>query len=428
MGGMSLAELVRDLDTPTYVYDVDAMVAEAQALQAAFDGAPHLAAYAMKANSAGGIVRALAQAGCGADIVSGAELLLALSCGIAPERIVYSGVAKTDREIDQAIVAGGSGIGAIQIESVEEVGRVAARARAAGRVARVSLRVNPSVDLTGATHTHIATGHDKAKFGVPRADILRGVELAEAAPELCLVGMATHAGSQFMSAAPYVESARVLFGIVRGLRGEGRLRSLTFVNTGGGFGIDYDAAPPAFEGAARATERKPAVRPADFVHAAQIEQRASGLSDLALYVEPGRSLVAPFGVLVARVIQAKVATGARWLMIDAGMNDLLRPALYQARHRIVPLDRAVDPADSVGWRVVGPVCESSDDFGEHFFPNDPPSQVAILDAGAYGYTLASLYNGRQLPVEAFVRAGRLASRTTRASVESWVNARSVAGS
>jgi diaminopimelate decarboxylase len=428
-GEVSLSEVVREMGTPSYVYDVDAMAAQARTLRAAFGGAAHLVAYALKANSAGAVVRALGEAGCGVDVVSGAELLLALACGIEPRRIVYSGVAKTDGEIDRAIGSGPGGIGAVQVESVEEIARVAARARALGRPARVSLRVNPSVDLTGATHRHIATGHDEAKFGVPRDDIGRAIALVGACPELLLVGMATHAGSQFMSAAPYVDSARVLFGIVRALRGEGRARALEFVDTGGGFGVDYAAPAPSNDAPEIAASGDPGrgISPGDFVLAAQREQRAFGLGDLTLYVEPGRSLVAPFGVLVARVIQVKVAAAARWLMIDAGMNDLLRPALYQARHRIVPLDRSVDEAAALPWRVVGPVCESSDDFGEHPLPSEPPNAVAILDAGAYGYTMASVYNGRQLPVEVFVRAGCVASRTERKSPEVWASERAKAG-
>ncbi|HSY21465.1 MAG TPA: diaminopimelate decarboxylase [Polyangiaceae bacterium] len=428
IGGLSLSELVREMNTPAYVYDVDAMTAEALALESSFDGAPHLVAYAMKANSAGGVVRALTGAGCGVDIVSGAELRLARSCDVPPERIVFSGVAKDEAEIDLAIGTGPQGIGAIQIESVEEVARVAARARALGRTARVSLRVNPSVDLTGATHKNIATGHDAAKFGVPREDAVRAVALVEQSPELRLVGMAAHAGSQFMSTSPYLESARVLFGLVRGLREEGRARSLAYVNSGGGFGVDYAAAVPAPEGTGgRAAAERPArPLPADFVRAVQAEQRAAGLGELALYVEPGRSLVAPHGVLLARVIQAKIAAHRRWLMIDAGMNDLLRPALYQALHRIVPIQTTLAEA-TASWRVVGPVCESSDDFGDHELPLDPPREVAILDAGAYGYVMASVYNGRQLPVEVFVRGGRVASHTARASTDAWVAERARAG-
>jgi diaminopimelate decarboxylase len=413
LGGVPLRSVVAAAGTPTYVYDLDGMAERARALHAAFEGAPHLVAYAVKANTAGPVVRTLAAEGCGADVVSGAELRVALACGVSPDRIVYSGVAKQDDELDRAVSCGDRGIGAIQIESIEEITRIEARARAAGRRARVSLRVNPSVDLSEATHAHIATGHDEAKFGVPREDAARAVELAQGSPHLDLVGMGVHAGSQFTDLSPYLGSARVLFEIVRGLRDAGKLPSLAYVDTGGGFGIDYG------DGLG--------VWPADFVRAVRIEQRTSRLDDLALTVEPGRALVASSGVLLARVIQTKVASIARWLMIDAGMNDLIRPALYQARHRIVPLDRDALEGEALAWRVVGPVCESSDDFGEHVLPRDPPGAVAILDAGAYGYTMASEYNGRQLPVEVFLRGARIVGQTERGSVEAWVEARARAG-
>jgi diaminopimelate decarboxylase len=411
LGGVALAEVVRAAGTPTYAYDLDAIAAEARGLQAAFDDAPHLVAYAVKANSAGPVLRAIASEGCGADVVSGAEMLVALACGIRPDRIVYNGVAKTDDEIDRAV---GAEIAAVQVESLEEIARVEARARAIARRARVGVRINPGVDLEGVTHVHIATGHDRAKFGVPRDQVPGAVERIEASPHLRLVGMTSHVGSHFSETAPYLEAARVLFGIVRGLRAAGRAGSLEYVNTGGGFGIPYadDVVVPP---------------PAEFVRSARREQNAHGLADLALYVEPGRCLVAAHGVLLARVIQTKVGSTARWLMIDAGMNDLIRPALYQALHRIVPLDRPVDRASAVPWQVVGPVCESSDDFGEHLLPREAPGAVAVLDAGAYGYTMASRYNGRQLPVETFLRGGRVAARTERLPPEQWAEERATAG-
>jgi diaminopimelate decarboxylase len=421
--GASLSEVVRATGTPTYVYDLDGMAAGARELTEAFEGQPHLIAYALKANTAGAVVRTFAAEGCGADVVSGAELLVALACGVVPDRIVYSGVAKTDSEIDRAICTGPRGIRAVLVESIEEISRVEARARAARRKARVGVRINPSVDLAESTHAHIATGHDRAKFGVPRGDVSRAVDLVERSPHLELVGMTAHVGSHFLSTAPYVESASVLFGLVRSLRDAGRAGSLEFVDTGGGFGVDYLGDDP-LGGASRGA----LPRPAEFITSALAAQRAHRLDDLALYVEPGRSLVAPHGVLVARVIQVKIAETGRFIMIDAGMNDLLRPALYQARHRVVPLEGEPDPATAVPWRVVGPVCESSDDFGEHLLSPDAPECVAILDAGAYGFTMASAYNGRQLPVEAFLRQGRVVARTERASIEAWAEARARAGS
>ena len=424
MGGVDLAALARDpaIGTPTYVYDLDAIAAEARALAAAFGGAPHLVAYAVKANSAGPILKTLLAEGCGADVVSGAELALALACGVPAEKIVYSGVAKLDDELDRAIACGARGVGAIQLESIEEIVRVERRAQAQGRVARVSARMNPSVEEID-THAHIATGHDDAKFGIPLDDAGAALAAIKAAPHVELVGFSSHVGSQFTSTASYVAAARALFGVVRDARAE-HGRSLTFVDTGGGFGIDYGAGC--------------AVHPADFVRAARAEQSAYGLGDLALYVEPGRSLVAAHGVLLARVVQdkralthhrpgvdhaaAKPRTCRQWLMIDAGMNDLLRPALYQARHRIVPLEqRRGEPV--AAWRVVGPVCESSDDFGEHELPSDPPRDVAILDAGAYGFTMASRYNGRALPAEVFLRGGKVAQQSPRAASDEWVRER-----
>jgi diaminopimelate decarboxylase len=421
---IDLTELVQRFGTPSYVYDLDAIAREARTLRSAFDGLSHLVAYAVKANAAGRVVRTLAGEGCGADVVSGAELLVALACGIGPERIVFSGVAKTDEELDRAIACGARGIVAVQIESPEEITRVEARARATGRKARVSIRVNPEIDLKDATHANIATGHAAAKFGVPSADVPRAAAMVVASQYLELVGLATHVGSQLTSTLPYVQSARVLFGMARELRAAGRGRSLSFLDTGGGFGIDYGDRLPQREAGGSA---QPSPTPADFVRAVRAEQRASGVDDLALYIEPGRSLVAAHGVLLARVVQTKVTNDIRWLMIDAGMNDLLRPALYQALHRIVPLEQAIDDRTAMPWRVVGPVCESTDDFGRHLLPREPPRAVAVLDTGAYGYAMASQYNGRQLPVEVFVADGRVVGHTRRPSVEAWAQERAAAG-
>lgn len=408
LGGVALADLARDarFGTPAYVYDLDAITNEAKELDAAFESAPHLVAYAVKANSAGPIVKALAAAGCGADVVSGAELILAQRCGVAPERIVFSGVAKTDDELDLAVTAGASGIAAVQVESVEEIARIAARARAHGRVANVSLRINPGVDADELdTHSYIATGHDDAKFGVPLASMPAALDLLAQTKEVRLSGIGAHVGSQFTTTDAYLASARALFGFAK----EVRTRfPLSYLDTGGGFGIDYGQGCAA--------------RPADFIRATRRLQAEHGLSDLALYSEPGRSLVGAHGVLVARVIQRKVAEPRRWTMIDAGMNDLMRPALYQAHHRIVPL--ALDTAAPVRpYRVVGPVCESSDDFGLHDLPDGDIGFVAILDAGAYGYSMASRYNGRALPSEVFLQGGRVAFASARAPREEWVDDR-----
>ena len=332
------------------------------------------------------------------------------------DHILFSGVAKLDRELDAAVAAGPRGIGAIQIESVEEIVRVAARAHSASRRAAVSLRVNPAASLEElATHPHISTGHDDAKFGIPLSDVADALALVAGSSDLTLVGMSTHVGSQFTSTDAYVEAARTLFGIVAGMRST-HGRDLRFVDSGGGFGVDYG------DGCA--------ATPAEFIEQTLALQRSFGLEDLALYVEPGRALVAAHGVLLATVIQHKVTpygsvanARQRWLMIDAGMNDFLRPALYQARHRIEVLEAVPADGDRVPWRIVGPVCESADDFGEHFLALDPPRAVAILDTGAYGYTMASRYNGRPLAAEAFVQDGRVVASRGRDLEPVWVRDR-----
>jgi len=408
LGGVRLSDIVADgrIGTPAYVYDIDAIAKEARDLEASFEREPHLVAYAIKANSASLIVRALAEEGCGADVVSGGELELALRSGIAADKIVYSGVAKQDDEIDRAILAGREGICAINVESVEEIARVGARAKECGRTARIAIRLNPGVDAeTIDTHAHITTGHDEAKFGVARARIADALDLVAQTPTVRLVGMTSHVGSQITNVNAYLSSARALFEVAREVKAR---FALSYVDTGGGFGIDYG------DGCS--------VSPADFIRATRALKAEHGLSNLALYCEPGRGLVGAHGVLVARVTQRKVGDREhRWIILNAGMNDLIRPALYQARHRIVPLTAPPGPLGA--FRVVGPVCESSDDFGVHDLPEDHFDAVAILDAGAYGFSMASTYNGRALPAEVFVRGGRIEAIAPRHEIDAWVHAR-----
>jgi diaminopimelate decarboxylase len=393
------------LRTPAYVYDLDAIAAGARALLAAFGPAPHLVAYAVKACSAGPVVRALAEAGCGAEVVSGGELAVALACGVPPDRILFSGVAKKAAEIDQAITAGGRGILALQVESVEEIARVDARARALGTRARVSLRINPGVEAD--THAHVATGHDEAKFGIDREDLPDAWAALAQAPLVDLVGLSCHVGSQLTRTEEYLAAARVLLAIAE--RREATGGSLGFLDFGGGFGVDYGG------GCAAAPE--------DFARAAVRLLGGGRFAGRRLVVEPGRSLVAAHGVLCAGVILAKRSrAGRRWLMIDAGMNDLVRPALYGALHRVEPMDPAV-AGETLPWRVVGPVCESADDFGEHRFGVDPPARVVVRDAGAYGFTMASEYNGRALPTEVFVRGGKVVAVRQPRGVAAWVEER-----
>lgn len=400
---------VEGVGTPTYVYDLDGMAAEARAIEAAFEGAPHLVAYAVKANSAGPVIRALAAEGCGADVVSGAELILANKCGIPAKRIIYSGVAKTDDELDIALSLEEKGIRAINVESVEEIQRTALRAKALRKTARITLRINPGVDEDVIdTHKHITTGHDDAKFGIPLSTLNAALEaLTTSSDYVRLVGVAAHAGSQLTAIESYLASARKVFEIAKLLRANPAGRQLELVDTGGGFGIDYGKGCP--------------VVPADFVREVAAAKKDAGLDDLAFVCEPGRALVGANGVIISRVIQHKVAPDRRWLMIDAGMNDLMRPALYQSFHRIVPVKQT--PGKEVQMRVVGPVCESSDDFGWHPMPDSDFAEVAILDAGAYGFSMASRYNGRAVPAEMFLKGGKVSEIKPRKSNTDWINDR-----
>jgi diaminopimelate decarboxylase len=406
LGGVRLDALLDSPrhTTPAYVYDLDAMEASARALSAGFGDARHIIAYAVKANTAGPILRALQSAGCGAEVVSGGELAAALGVGFDPDTILYSGVAKLDHEIDHALGVGAQGILSIQVESVEEIARVAARARALGRRGRISLRVNPGVEAD--THAAVATGHDEAKFGIAVEDLGAAWDALAHAPELTLQGVSCHIGSQLTTIAQYVAAADVLLGVAAAR--EASSGPLAFIDFGGGFGIDYGAGCPA--------------APADFAAAAAARVAASPLRGRTITVEPGRALVAAHGVLCADVVMAKRTATRRWLMIDAGMNDLLRPALYGARHRIEPMD-APPPRYGLSYRVVGPVCESTDDFGEHPFAEPLPRRVVIRDAGAYGYTMASEYNGRPLPMEIFVSDGCVVSVSAPRNIDAWVRDR-----
>ncbi len=406
--GADLPEITSSRATPFYAHDLDGMRQAGSELVASFAGAAHLVAYAVKANSSATVLRTLLGAGTGADVVSGPELDLALRCGAQPDRIVFSGVAKTDDEIDRAIAAG---IASIHVESIEEIARVASRARVLARRASVSVRVNPALAKEAiATHSHVATGHDEAKFGVLADDMRYAIAaLAREGDAIDPVGVSAHVGSQLTEVGPYLESAAALIAIAQEFRKE-FASTMRLVDTGGGMGIDYGAGC--------------GVVPGDFVRAVRPLLERAGLGDLRHVIEPGRCLVAPYVVLVSRVVQTKASPSRpelRWLLVDAGMNDLLRPALYQANHRVAVI--AGGSGEARPWRVVGPVCESSDDFGLHELPEGAPAIVCFRDAGAYGFTMASAYNGRALPGEVFLSGGRVVHEVPRAPAERWVEDR-----
>lgn len=397
LGGQRIQKILEEagVETPAYIYDLEGIRERLKKLDAAFGDTPHLIAYALKANNAGTILRQVAELGAGVDAVSGGELLLARRAGVPAERIVLSGVAKRNDELDLSL---SEGIFSIQAESPGEVGRIIERARLAGKKARVSLRINPGVEID--SHAHISTGHDRAKFGIAASQIRDVASLLSDCPHGSLVGLSTHVGSMLKEPSGYLASARVVLTHAEQMRSAGH--PIEFVDFGGGFGIDYGGAP--------------AEDPAAFAEAAVQLLRESSVRDLKLVVEPGRSIVGPFGVLVARVVQQKTSGPISWVLIDAGMNDLMRPALYGARHRVEPLDR---PPGAELHHIAGPVCESTDHFGEHAL-GDIPEYVVLRDAGAYGYVMGSEYNGRPLPSEVFVDGGKVVHVARTRGVEAWI--------
>jgi diaminopimelate decarboxylase len=383
--GVSLESLARRFDTPLYIYSADQIVARLRLFQQALAGREHLICYAVKANSALAILKLLSQNGAGFDIVSGGELQRVLAA--APDavgRVVFSGVGKTAAEIDLALK---TGILQFNVESEEELKLLAARARKFKIRARFALRVNP--DVFADTHPYISTGLREHKFGI---DIRRARAIYKAAANdrwLEAHGISVHIGSQIRSADPFGAAIERVSKLVQQLGREGI--ALQAIDAGGGLGIDYHAG--VFDAAAKVHE-----------YAAALEH-ALGDFKGRLLIEPGRFLVAQAGALLARVLYVKRNGKKTFVITDAAMNDLIRPALYQAHHEILPVvsdDRPTQTAD-----IVGPVCETGDFFArDRTTPELRSGDLAVLlDAGAYGMSLASHYNTRVHPAEVLIEAG-----------------------
>jgi diaminopimelate decarboxylase len=378
--GIPVAGIVGDAGTPLYLYSAPLIRSACGSLDRAFAGCPHTIHFALKASSTLAILRLLRGLGAGADANSGGEIEAALRAGFEPSQIVFTGVGKTRDELDRAVALG---VKAINIESDGEAGRIDALARARGVKARVALRVNPDIDPN--THAHISTGLRINKFGVPiefAATLLR--DLARK-PGLDPVGLHVHLGSQILDVAPLGRAARALADLAGEVR-DGGVR-LEHLDLGGGLGVAYDGATQADPNAAADL---PAVRE----------------SGLHLLIEPGRFIVAPAGILVGRVADTKAYPGSpRFIVLDTGMTELIRPMLYDAFHRIA----AVTPREGreERYEIVGPLCETSDTLGHDRLlgPVEVDDLIAVLDAGAYGFVMASNYNRRRMPAEVLVDDG-----------------------
>ena len=387
--GVSLESLAREYGTPLYVYSADAILERLKLFHDALAGRDHLVCYAVKANSSLAILKLLAAHGAGFDIVSGGELDRVLAA--APEaqrsrsRVVFSGVGKTQPEIDHALE---SGILEFNVESEAELDLLAARAAKLKRKARFALRVNP--DVFAETHPYISTGLREHKFGI---DIRHAAALYRRAAKhkwLEAHGISVHIGSQIRSAEPFGAALERVHKLVRQLARDGiDIRS---IDAGGGLGIDYSG-----------KSSDPAARVRDY--AAAVTRALAGFEG-RLLLEPGRFLVAQAGALVTRVLNVKQNGRKTFVIVDAAMNDLIRPALYQAHHEIVPVRPRPGRARTVD--VVGPVCETGDFFARDrkLAPVQPGDLIALLDAGAYGMAQASNYNTRLRPAEVLVEGNQ----------------------
>ena len=379
---MALNEIAEAVGTPVYVYSSATLVRHFEVFRTAFAPREPLIAYAVKANGNLSVLRTLAKAGAGADTVSEGEIRRALAAGVPPERIVFSGVGKTDTELAFAIDVG---VAEINVEAEPELIRLAAVAEQKGARPRIAFRVNPDVGAGG--HAKITTGQGDSKFGVSLSEAERLYAQASNSRWVQPIGVACHIGSQITSLAPLEAATRVMRALVERLRGEGL--SVERLDLGGGLGVPYfdQSAPP---------------EPREL--GAVVNRVLDGL-DVQLALEPGRVIAANAGVLVSTVIHGHDRPeGRRFLVLDAAMNDLIRPAMYDAFHAVVPLVEPAADAERTACDIVGPVCETGDTFAKDRLlpPLNAGERVAFLTAGAYGSAMASEYNTRPLAPEVLV--------------------------
>jgi diaminopimelate decarboxylase len=379
--GVPLARIAAEVGTPTYVYSLGAIRASYRAYDHALAGVPHLICASVKANDTLAVLRALVREGSGFDIVSGGELFRALRAGADPRTIVFAGVGKTRDEMAAALDAG---ILMFNVESPAELEALNAVAGARGRTAPVALRVNPDVDAQ--THPYISTGMKKSKFGIDVGAVLEVYARAAALPHVAVVGVDCHIGSQLTSIAPFVDALARVRGLIERLHARGI--DPRYLDVGGGLGIP----------------EKPGQMPLDLKKLdATLGAIKQGCGDRELWLEPGRYVVAQAGVLLTRVTQTKGKGAMQYVGVNAGMNALIRPALYGAYHEIVNLTRLGQRATDV-VTVVGPICETGDRLGSDRLmpPASEGDVILVANAGAYGYVMSSRYNLRDLLPEILI--------------------------
>jgi diaminopimelate decarboxylase len=394
---VNLAEIAATVGTPFYCYSTATLVRHYKVFADAFAGVRSLICYAMKANSNQAVIKTLADLGAGADVVSEGELKRARAAGIPPERLIFSGVGKTARELAAAV---DEGILSVNVESEPELELLASIATSKGRKSNIALRVNPDIDAR--THAKIATGKSENKFGIP---IGRAREVYQRAAKLAgirVTGVDMHIGSQITELTPFEDAFGLLSDFVRTLRADGH--RIEHIDLGGGLGIPYQ------------DTNEPPPHPEAYAEAVK---RATRELDCSLILEPGRLLVGNAGILLMRVLYVKHGEGKTFVIVDAGMNDLIRPTLYEAHHEILPVMEPRPGAVRIIADVVGPVCESGDFLALDRAMVEPVSGdlLAVMSAGAYGAVQAGTYNTRPLVPEVMVRDTQWAVVRPRVDVE-----------
>jgi diaminopimelate decarboxylase len=379
--GVPVSRLAHEAGTPLYVYSHETLVRHFRVFDEAFSEVPHLICFAMKSNSNLAILRLFSEMGGGLDIVSGGELFRARRAGVPADRIAFAGVGKSDDEIAYALE---EGVLMFNVESEDELRNIDRVAGRAGKRAQVAIRVNPDVDPE--THPYIATGMKKSKFGIDIALARDQYRTAGELPNIDAIGLHCHIGSQITQTGPFAEAAGKVADCVRALREDGH--DIRYLNVGGGLGITYESEEP----------------PSPKEYAGAILPHLSDLG-CTLVFEPGRVISGNAGILVTRVLYGKENEEKKFIIIDAGMNDLIRPSLYQAYQAVWPVEEAVSARPRSRADLVGPICESGDYLAKD---RDLPEfergdLIAVMSSGAYGFTMASNYNSRPRPAEILVK-------------------------
>jgi len=380
-----VSQIAKEVGTPCYIYSHATLTRHFRVYDSAFKNIPHIIAFAMKANSNLAILRLMAKEGSGVDIVSGGELFRALKAGVPSSKIVFAGVGKNAEEIRDALKAD---ILMFNVESSAEIHAVNDVAASIGKKARVALRINPDIDPK--THPYISTGLKKSKFGIAADRALEEFKLASSLGHIEVVGVHAHIGSQLTEVTPFVESLKKVITLIGVLKAQGII--ISYLNIGGGLGITYnDEKPPL---------------PHELADA--IAPLVQDLK-LTLIMEPGRVIVGNAGILVTKALYEKVGEAKRFIIVDAAMNDLIRPSLYSAYHEIRPVSESLLQRPKHAVDVVGPVCESGDFLAkDRVLPEVKPGDLlAVMSAGAYGFVMASNYNSRPRVPEVLVHNGEI---------------------